>query len=53
MLSFGDPRAFAPAIHSAGTKLICQVQAVAQVREALEAGADVIVAQGTEAGGHG
>jgi nitronate monooxygenase len=29
------------------------VQTVAQAREALEAGADVIVAQGTEAGGHG
>jgi nitronate monooxygenase len=53
MLSFGDPRAFAPAILGAGTKLICQVQTVAQAREAMEAGADVIVAQGTEAGGHG
>jgi nitronate monooxygenase len=53
MLSFGDPRAFAPAIHSAGAKAICQVQTVAQAREAMEAGADVIVAQGTEAGGHG
>ena len=53
MLSFGDPRPFAPAIHEAGAKLICQVQTLAQAREAMEAGADVIVAQGTEAGGHG
>ena len=53
MLSFGDPRPFAPAIHKAGAKLICQVQTLAQSREAMEAGADVIVAQGTEAGGHG
>ncbi len=53
MLSFGDPRPFAEAIHSAGARLICQVQSVAQAREAAEAGADVIVAQGTEAGGHG
>ena len=53
MLSFGDPRPSAPAIHAAGTRLICQVQNVAQAREALDAGADVIVAQGTEAGGHG
>jgi len=52
MLSFGDPRPFGPAIHEAGARLICQVQTVAQAREALEAGADVIVAQGTEAGGH-
>jgi nitronate monooxygenase len=41
------------AIHNAGAKLICQVQTVAQACEAMEAGADVIVAQGTEAGGHG
>jgi len=53
MLSFGDPRPFAPTIRAAGVRLICQVQTVAQAREALEAGADVIVAQGTEAGGHG
>ena len=53
MLSFGDPRPFAPAIHRAGAKMICQVQTLAQAREAMEAGADVIVAQGTEAGGHG
>lgn len=53
MLSFGDPRPFAAAIHSAGARLICQVQSVAQAREAADAGADVIVAQGTEAGGHG
>ncbi len=53
MLSFGDPRPFASAIHAAGTRLICQVQTLAQAREAAEAGADVIVAQGTEAGGHG
>ena len=53
MLSFGDPRPFAPDIHAAGARLICQVQTVGQAREASEAGADVIVAQGTEAGGHG
>lgn len=53
MLSFGDPRPFAPAIHEANALLICQVQTVAQAREAIEAGADIIVAQGTEAGGHG
>jgi nitronate monooxygenase len=53
MLSFGDPTPFAAAIRAAGAKLICQVQTVAQAREAAGAGADVIVAQGTEAGGHG
>ncbi|MGL5362404.1 MAG: NAD(P)H-dependent flavin oxidoreductase [Bosea sp. (in: a-proteobacteria)] len=53
MLSFGDPRPFAPAIAAAGTRLICQCQTMSHVREALEAGASIIVAQGAEAGGHG
>lgn len=53
MLSFGDPRPFAAAIRTAGARLICQVQTLAQAREAQEAQADIIVAQGTEAGGHG
>ena len=53
MLSFGDPRPFGNAIKAAGSKLICQVQTLAHAREAVEAKADVIVAQGTEAGGHG
>ena len=53
MLSFGDPRPFAAAIQAAGARLICQVQTVAQARQAVEARADIVVAQGTEAGGHG
>ncbi len=53
MLSFGDPRPFAAKIKQSGAKLICQVQSLATARQALEAGADVLVAQGTEAGGHG
>lgn len=52
-LSFGDPAVFAPAIRDAGVSLICQVQTVADARHALDCGADVIVAQGAEAGGHG
>ncbi len=53
MLSFGDPNPFASAIRAAGARLICQVHSVAQARDAAGAGADVIVAQGTGAGGHG
>lgn len=53
MLSFGDPTPFAPAIRAAGCALICQVQNIAQTRLALAVGADIVVAQGTEAGGHG
>jgi nitronate monooxygenase len=53
MLSFGDPRPYASAIKSAGCKLICQAQGLEEARLAQEAGADLIVAEGTEAGGHG
>ena len=53
MLSFGDPTPFAAAIKDAGAKLICQVQSVSQACDAAQAGADLIVAQGAEAGGHG
>jgi nitronate monooxygenase len=53
MLSFGDPRPFAPRIKTAGARLICQVQDENIARTAMEAGADILVAQGTEAGGHG
>jgi nitronate monooxygenase len=53
MLSFGDPRPFSPVIREAGALLICQVQTLPQARQAIEAHADVLVAQGTEAGGHG
>ena len=53
MLSFGDPRPHAALIKAAGCRLLCQVQDLAGARLAREAGADIIVAQGTEAGGHG
>src|ERR1700710_2187948 len=53
MLSFGDPKPFAPRIKSAGALLFCQVQTEDMARQALDAGADVLIAQGTEAGGHG
>jgi nitronate monooxygenase len=53
MLSFGDPAPFAPKIKAAGALLICQVQSEEMARQALDAGAGVLIAQGTEAGGHG
>ncbi|WP_120504119.1 nitronate monooxygenase [Sulfitobacter mediterraneus] len=53
MLSFGDFRPFLPQIRQAQVKLIVQVQTLDQAREAVEAGVDAMVAQGTEAGGHG
>lgn len=52
-LSFGEPKTYAKKIHDAKAKLICQVQTLKHAEQALDAGADTIVAQGTEAGGHG
>ncbi|MGY4237054.1 nitronate monooxygenase [Bradyrhizobium sp. USDA 4449] len=53
MLSFGDPAPFAPRIKASGARLICQVQTEAMAKQALDAGAEILIAQGTEAGGHG
>ncbi|MBA3774372.1 MAG: nitronate monooxygenase [Ramlibacter sp.] len=52
-LSFGDPRPYARRIAAAGAELMVQVQRMEQVPMALEAGASVLIAQGSEAGGHG
>ena len=52
-LSFDDPEPFASETKKAGVTLICQVQTRADAQRAIECGADVIVAQGAEAGGHG
>jgi nitronate monooxygenase len=53
MLSFGDPRALAEPVRQAGTTLVIQVTDLEEARQAVDLGADVIVAQGTESGGHG
>jgi len=52
-LSFGDPAPFARAIKAANVLLICQVQTLRDAKHAMDSGADIIVAQGAEAGGHG
>ena len=51
-LSFGDPAPWIPAIRDAGAAVICQVQTLEHARVAVDAGADVLVVQGNEAGGH-
>jgi nitronate monooxygenase len=53
MLSFGDPEPFVEPVRAAGAVLIIQVTTLDEARQAAAVGADVIVAQGTEAGGHG
>jgi nitronate monooxygenase len=53
MLSFGDPSPFAERIRRTGTALVIQVTDLEEARHAVDLGADVIVAQGSESGGHG
>ena len=50
--SFSDPTPYVASAHMAGVKVIAQVQTVVQAVTAATAGVDVLVAQGTEAGGH-
>ena len=52
-LSFGELTRFAPVIVASKSLFIVQVQSLEDAKNAAELGADIIVAQGTEAGGHG
>jgi nitronate monooxygenase len=51
-VSFGDPAPYVGPLHDAGIAVCAQVNTTADAHRALEAGVDVLVAQGTEAGGH-
>jgi enoyl-[acyl-carrier protein] reductase II len=51
--ALGDPGDLVRQAHDAGSKVMVQVTTVAQAIEAAERGADVIIAQGGEAGGYG
>jgi nitronate monooxygenase len=53
MLSFGDPAPFAGLVRDAGVPLLLQVTSMAEAEQAAGLGADIIIAQGSEAGGHG
>ena len=51
-ISFGDPSPYVSRIHDAGLLAGSQVQSRKWAETALNAGVDVLIAQGTEAGGH-
>lgn len=51
-ISFGDPAPYVERVHDAGILLASQVQSRAWAQTALDAGVDLLVAQGMEAGGH-
>jgi NAD(P)H-dependent flavin oxidoreductase YrpB (nitropropane dioxygenase family) len=49
---WGDPSPYIGAVHDAGALVLHTVGGAAEARRAVEAGVDVVVAQGFEAGGH-
>ncbi|MCD2197793.1 nitronate monooxygenase [Actinomycetospora endophytica] len=53
MLAFGDPTPYLDAVRGSGAALILMVTDLAEARQAVELGADVVIAQGSDAGGHG
>jgi NAD(P)H-dependent flavin oxidoreductase YrpB (nitropropane dioxygenase family) len=52
-LFWGDPTPFIEPAHQADISVIVQVSSVGEAIRAAGAGADIIIAQGVEAGGHG
>jgi nitronate monooxygenase len=51
-LSFGDPTPVLERCREAGIPTLVQVQDIAGFRAAIDGGADAVIVQGTEAGGH-
>ena len=51
-LSFGSPAPYVERLHQLGIRVATQVNTRADALEAAQAGVDLVVAQGTEAGGH-
>jgi NAD(P)H-dependent flavin oxidoreductase YrpB (nitropropane dioxygenase family) len=49
---WGDPAPFVRRVHDAGARVATTVTSAHEAQEAVEAGVDVLVAQGWEAGGH-
>jgi nitronate monooxygenase len=50
--SFGNPERYVDQAKAAGARVMCQVQTLDGAKAAVDAGTDVLVAQGNEAGGH-
>ena len=53
MVSFGDAEELVAMAKDAGVPTIWQIQRLSQAEQAMNAGVDVVVAQGQEGGGHG
>jgi enoyl-[acyl-carrier protein] reductase II len=55
LISFalGDPADYVQKVHDAGILVMHQVTTVQQARQAAQSGVDILIAQGSEAGGYG
>lgn len=53
MFAFGDPAPYVEQVRAAGAAVLWQVHSVAEAKAAAALGVDVIVAQGSDSGGHG
>lgn len=51
-LFWGDPTPYVSAIRQAGARVVVTVADADEAKQALDAGADILIAQGWEAGGH-
>src|SRR5262245_42904920 len=49
---YGDVAPWVAAVHRAGARVLVQVGSADEAVRAVDAGADVVIAQGVEAGGH-
>ena len=49
---WGDPAPLIPKAHAGGAKALCTIASAAEARRVVDAGGDIVVAQGWEAGGH-
>jgi NAD(P)H-dependent flavin oxidoreductase YrpB (nitropropane dioxygenase family) len=49
---WGDPSPHVEAVHSVGARVMHTISSANEARQAVDAGVDIIVAQGWEAGGH-
>ena len=49
---FGDPSGYVDSVHDAGALVMHTVGSAEEARRAVQAGVDIVVAQGWEAGGH-
>ena len=52
VLFWGDPAPFVGPAHASGSKVLVQVGTVDEAKAAAHAGADAVIMQGSEAGGH-